>query len=168
LTFLHAAALALNRLPGLELWLAYGDTVLLGELEAFLAAYPELKARTHLLGRVDNGRIEDLCRACDLFVSPSRSEGYGYALIEAMACGLPPVVSDIPSFREIVGPDGPGAIVPAGDHQAFAEQIVRLAVAPKDALRQRVRARFDAALSFDIVGRRLVDAYGATTHRGVR
>jgi glycosyltransferase involved in cell wall biosynthesis len=164
LTFLRAAALALDRLPGLELWMAYGDAVLLDEIETFLAAHPALKARTHLLGRVDHSLIEDLSRACDMFVSPSRSEGYGYALIEAMACGLPPVASDIPSFREILGQNGAGVIAPAGNHQAVAEQILRLAAEPKDALRQQVRARFDAALSFDIVGARLAGAYAAVTH----
>lgn len=42
----------------------------------------------------------------DLFVSASLHEGYGIAVTEAMACGIPVLVSDIPVFREIVGDSG--------------------------------------------------------------
>ena len=41
-------------------------------------------------------RVEELMRAADIFTLGSHREGSGYALTEALACGLPPVVTDIP------------------------------------------------------------------------
>ena len=42
-------------------------------------------------------------QAADLFVLGSHREGSGYSLIEALACGLPPVVTDIHAFRTLTG-----------------------------------------------------------------
>ena len=53
-------------------------------------------------------------RAADLFVLGSHREGSGYSLIEALACGLPPIVTDIPSFRSLTGAGVVGALWP--DH----------------------------------------------------
>ena len=65
-------------------------------------------------------------QAADAFVFPSRSEGLGKSLLEAMASGLPAVVSDLPAFRDLVA-DGVNALVaPADDAAAFANAIIRL------------------------------------------
>ncbi len=57
----------------------------------------------HLLGRVPHERIEMLMRAADLFVLGSHREGGNTSLIEALATGLLPVVTDIPSSRSLLG-----------------------------------------------------------------
>lgn len=161
LTAIRAAARALELLPGLELWCAFIGTGLLDEVRAALRAHPALAARTHLLGAVPRARIEDLCRASDLFVSTSRREGSGYALIEALACGLPPVATDIPSFRDLTGEGDIGALVAPGSADGFAAAIVKLAHQPREATRRAVRAHFDRHASFEVVGRRLLDAYSS-------
>lgn len=158
-TVLRAAARALEQLPRLELWCAFIGTGLLDEIRTWLSARPRLAARTHLLGRVPHTRIEDLCRACDLFVSASRREGSGYALIEAMACGLPPVVTDIPSFRALTGGGAVGALAASGDVDGFTQAILALARVPRKEVRRAVRTHFDRHLSFDVVGRRLLEIY---------
>ncbi|MBC9030862.1 glycosyltransferase family 4 protein [Sphingomonas sp. JC676] len=71
LTIVRAVAQALESMPNLELWVVFIGTELLREVETLLAAFPSLAARTHLLGHVPHDRIQDLCRACDLFVSGS-------------------------------------------------------------------------------------------------
>lgn len=157
LTLLDAVSLAATRLPGIQLWCCYHDAPLLDAVHRRLAAEPALAARVHLLGRVPHERIELLCRAADFFVLGSGREGSGYAVMEAMACGAVPIVSDIPPFRATVG--DAGALVPRGDADAFAKAIVSLATKPREPQRERVLERFRSALSFDVVGAQLVAAY---------
>jgi glycosyltransferase involved in cell wall biosynthesis len=57
----------------------------------------------HLVGRVDN--TERYLQASDVFVFPSRREGFGTVQIEAMACGLPCVVNDLPGVSSDIYPD---------------------------------------------------------------
>ena len=120
-----------------------------------------LAARVHLLGRVPHEEVETLCRAADLFVLGSHREGSGYALLEALACGLTPVVSDIPSFRSLTGNGAIGALVSVGDVAGFAASIVEQAGRPRREARDAVLAHFAATLSPDALGHRLVSAYRA-------
>ena len=62
----------------------------------------------------------------DIYVSSSFSDGTSVALIEAMACALPVVVTDIPSNHEWVSDSKNGYFVPTGDSKALAERIVYL------------------------------------------
>ena len=158
LTILEAVRQALPRLPGLQLWCAFGSAVLLPAVQGLLGEDAHLAAHVHLLGRVAHAEIETLCRACDLFVLGSHHEGSGYALLEALACGLVPVVSDIPSFRSLTG-GAVGALVPPGDAEGFAAGIVTQAARPRREARAAVLAHFAAVLSPDALGRRLVRAY---------
>ena len=80
-----------------------------------------------------------------------------------MACGLPPVVTDIPSFRELTGGGSVGALWPVGDAQALAQRLMAMTARQPAALRPAVRKHFEAELSFEAVGRKLLAAYQALT-----
>ena len=168
LAMLRAVRLALDVLPDLHLWCAFVETDLLGEVEAVLRADAQLAARVHLLGAVPHAKIETLCRAADLFVSTSRHEGSGYALIEALACGVTPVVSDIPSHRALTGDGAIGALVPLGDAEALAAAIIDRAGRERDAARAAVHAHFERHLGFDAIGAQLMAAYRAIAAPGAR
>jgi len=159
LTILEGVRRVLPAFPSLQLWCAYGSAPLMPEIERLLRSDPALAAHVHLLGRVAHDRVETLCRAADLFVSCSRRESTGYALIEALACGLTPIVADIPSFREATSRGDVGALVPPGDAQGFAAAIAAFAVRPLQASRSEARDHFERNLSFEVVGRKLVQAY---------
>ncbi|WP_040587853.1 glycosyltransferase family 4 protein [Alkalispirochaeta alkalica] len=79
----------------------------------------------HILGPVDN--VADHLRACDYFLSASKAEGLPYSVLEAMACGLPVLLSDIGPHREIweMSPDI-GALFTLGDREAFAVALARI------------------------------------------
>jgi starch synthase len=66
--------------------------------------------------------------AADLYVLPSRREGFPVAPLEAMACGLPVVASDTPAMSNIFdrGSASGGLIVKREDPQALAETIQKL------------------------------------------
>lgn len=169
LAVIDGIAQAALRLPALQFWCAFGTAPLLDAVHERIRAYPQLAGRVHLIGKVPHAQVEALMRATDLFVSGSHAEGSGYALLEALACGAMPVVTDIPPFRALAGDGAVGRLWPPGDAQRLADA---LADAWSDrAMPAQVRAHFDATLSFAAVGRRWADAYAqvAGIHaRGMR
>lgn len=70
--------------------------------------------------------VGEVLAAMDVFVFPSIDEGLGIALIEAMATGLPSVVSDEGGIPEIVTDGETGLIVKAGDSNALCEGLVKV------------------------------------------
>ena len=161
MTALEGFARAADRLADAHLWMAYGDAPLLAAVRARIEADPRLRGRAHLLGRLPHARVQAACRAADLFLSASRREGSGYAVLEAMACGTPPILADVPAPRRITRDGTVGALFPAGDADALAARLVDLGTRPREAERARVRGHFAAHLSFGAVGRELRDAYAA-------
>jgi glycosyltransferase involved in cell wall biosynthesis len=129
------------------------------EVRDEIARSPSLVERVHLLGAVPHERIEHLMRAADLFVLGSHREGSGVSLIESLAVGLTPAVSDIPSFRAITGQGAVGAVWKCGDSQAFSRALLRVAAQPRGVARAAARAHFERELSFAAGGVRLRDAY---------
>ncbi|HET6632250.1 MAG TPA: glycosyltransferase family 4 protein [Rhodanobacteraceae bacterium] len=160
LSVLDGVAHASSRLPDLHLWCAFGTAPLLQAVRQRIRGDPRLAGRVHLLGPVAHAHIQTLLRASDLFVSGSRAESCGFALLEALACGVPPVVTDIPAFRALTGNGRVGALWPCGDAARLAEALVQAAGCRPPAA--QVRAHFDAALSFTALGRRWSDAYART------
>lgn len=95
-----------------------------GSLEARLRAQADrlgLRDVVRFEGLVPNEEIGAHVASADLYVSSSFSDGTSLSLLEAMACGLPAVVSDLPSNREWVVDGVNGRLVPAGDAEAFAK-----------------------------------------------
>ena len=166
LVVLDGIAKAMPSLPGLQLWCAFGNAPLLAEVQTRIERDPWLAGRVHLLGCVPHARIEQLMQAADLFVSGSHRESCGYALLEALACGVAPVVTDIPSFRILTGEGSIGALWPRGDAGRLAEALVTTAKNPPT--RQQVRAHFDAELSFTAVGRRWAGVYAQVIENHAR
>jgi glycosyltransferase involved in cell wall biosynthesis len=74
-----------------------------------------------------HGAIAELLGQADLFAfSTTAAEGFGIALIEAMAAGLPVLASDVPACREVLGGGKAGLLLPAGDVAAWAEALREL------------------------------------------
>lgn len=70
--------------------------------------------------------VPRVLKACNVFYLPSRSEGMSNAMLEAMACGLPCVATDVGGNGELIENERNGYLVPAGDPAAAAQQIIRL------------------------------------------
>lgn len=159
LAVLAAFRRARRQLSDPHLWMCYTAAPLLSTVRRWLASEPELVNRVHLLGAVPHQRIEQLCSAADFLVSGSHDEGSGYALLEALACGTTPLVTDIPSFRRITGGGKVGALVPPGDAVQMARAMVEWSSRDRVSLRQQARSHFDRALSFRVVAAELRAAY---------
>jgi glycosyltransferase involved in cell wall biosynthesis len=159
LTVLTAISNAARHLPGLQLWCCFRTAPLLPAVRSRIDRDSTLRGRVHLLGAVSHERIETLMQGADLFVLGSHREGSGCSVIEALACGLPPVITDIPSFRVLTGGGAVGALWPSGDAETLCERLLSTAARPRQDLRGSVRAHFDRELSFHAVGRKLVATY---------
>jgi len=140
------AAIA-RRLPARLLLVGEGPE--LQRAEAFAEGLG-LKNRVHALGQRSD--IERILPCADLLLLPSESESFGLAALEAMACGVPPVASDVGGIPEVVEDGKSGILCPVGDVDGMAGRALALLEDP-DAhaamareARQRAKDRFDRSL----------------------
>ena len=81
--------------------------------------------QVHFPGQVSRADLPNYYRAADLYVSASHSDGSSISLLEAMACGCPVLVSDIPGNREWVDPGVQGWWFKDGDTGDLERMIIR-------------------------------------------
>jgi len=74
-----------------------------------------VEERVYFGGRIPNADLTTYFGAADLYVSPAHVDGSSVSLLEAMACGLPAIVSDIPANLEWIKEGENGWIFPDGD-----------------------------------------------------
>ncbi|HXA50156.1 MAG TPA: glycosyltransferase family 4 protein [Candidatus Acidoferrum sp.] len=142
-----------RELPGLSLDLI-GDGPLLPQLNQYLEDYPE--ARIRLRGVIPSDRIPRELAAYDLLVLPSRGDGWGMVVNEALAAGLPAIVSDVCGAADLIRDGANGYVIPSGDavelrrairryaetSRAEREAMSVTAAATGEALRPQVAARY--------------------------
>ena len=123
-TLVNAVALALPRVPDLQLWVV-GDGPEREPLEA-LAAELGITANVTFWG--ERHDVARFFSSADVFTMSSVSEGLPMSLLQAMSVGLPAIVTDVGGMAEVVRNAECGLHVPVGDSAAYAEAIVQLAL----------------------------------------
>ncbi len=100
-----------------------GNKKIIGELEKRIIT-AGLADNIEVLGYLENDRAFGIIKSSKVFISPSHEEGFGIAILEAMACGLPVASWDLPVYREVF----PKGIirVPENDISRFAGVIIEL------------------------------------------
>ena len=96
-----------------------------------------LKDCVSFLGPVKPDQLPGLLSAADVFVLATSNEGWANVFLEAMACGLPVVTTDVGGNREVINDDSLGFVTPLGDPEALADAIRRALATPWD--RQHIR-----------------------------
>jgi len=97
--------------------------------------------RVYFGGQVSNRELPRFYRAADLYVSASHSDGSSVSLLEALACGKPVVVSDIPGNREWVTPGQQGWLFPDGDVDALTACLLEAVGTPCQLVKMGAAAR---------------------------
>lgn len=97
-----------------ELWLV-GTLPTDPVLKAMIANCEHATGRLNLVGPVAQSQLNAIYNQCDLFVLPSLSDGWGMVVNQALACGLPVVVSDMTGAKELVNQGKNGFVVKSGD-----------------------------------------------------
>ena len=123
----------------------------------FSSLSPTTAANVHQLGVQDN--VNRLLQIADLFVFPSRREGFGTVMVEAMACGLPCVVADQPGITDsIFDKHGTtGVVIPQEDDDAFVAAVTDILSHRSRAVDMGRAARTRAIEGFNIT--RIADSY---------
>ncbi|TLN21232.1 glycosyltransferase family 4 protein, partial [bacterium] len=126
--------------PRLRLMLLGGGSQA-ATLRQMLAQHGLLE-RVHFGGQVSGDDLPDYYRSADLYVSASHSDGSSVSLMEALACGLPVLVSDIAGNREWIGPgESAGWLFPDGDAEALATGMLRAAADEAELKERHAAAR---------------------------
>jgi len=101
----------------------------------------------HFLGKQDP--IEEILSIADVFIIPSASETFGLAALEAMACGVPVVSSDIGGLPELNVDGQTGYLCPLGDIDVFTDRTRRILVDNERHDKMSEAARTRATTHFD-------------------
>lgn len=165
LGFIEAAALVKAELPGVQ-FLLVGTGVDSSNQELVRAiAAAGLGSSVHLLGRRDD--VPRLMASLDVLASSSDGEGFPNVLGEAMACGVPCVVTDVGDSAEIVGDTG--RVVEPGDMAGLANGLIELLRMPKpqrEELGTRARARISSHYEIGAVTRMYESFYEEVASSG--
>lgn len=141
---IHLVVAALAQLPGpastLDLVGDPGDASYADQVRAGIASLG-LSERARVHGSRPPERLAPFYASADVFVLPSRSEGFGIVYAEALSHGLPVIATNVGPIPDLVG--DAGLLVPANDSVALAAAMERLAKDPnlRFHLSQRARRR---------------------------
>jgi glycosyltransferase involved in cell wall biosynthesis len=158
-TVLAALERVLPDVPGARVTMVVPEGSPRQEVSRRIATSAVLGSRVTIAGPVPHRDMPAYYSAADVFVSGSHHEGSGYALIEALACGVVPCVTDIPAFRALAGDCG--VRWRAGDTMACVEALRRVLSIDLESARAAVRRRFLEALSWPAVAARTLHEYSA-------
>lgn len=144
--------------PRLRL-LLLGSGSLAGRIQGLLHEH-DLYERVHLGGQVGQDELPHYYQAADLYVSASHSDGSSVSLLEALASGLPALVSDIPGNREWVD-ERVGWLFPDGDAETLAHGLLRAVEGEgeRTAMGRNARARAEERADWEKNFGKLLAAY---------
>jgi glycosyltransferase involved in cell wall biosynthesis len=156
--FFEAVGLLHKRMPQVHLVLAGQGVDTENSVLMQVAAEARVSANTHFLGLRND--MPSLMAALDVLALPSFGEAFPNVLGEAMACGVPCVVTDVGDSASIVG--DVGRVVASGDMIGLAREMEALLVLPaavKTGLSERARARVEQHFEIGAVVRQYEDFY---------
>lgn len=161
LTVLAGFEQAAHNLPGIKLYMGHGNNDLLLPAVRGRIAQSEVLARTVvLLGEIPRENLDAYYASADYFVSGSTRYGGIIALLEAMAHGVTPIVTNIEPYRDMTDNGQLGTLWQAGDADSLAKVMLETV---RNNLNQWQRARlvnhFHQHLSLSVLAQRAINIY---------
>ena len=118
---IHALSNLSSQFPNLRLVLI-GEGNIRGELDA-LAAELGIRDKVSFLGFISHKELASYLAMADIFIRPSLVEGLGIAFIEAMACGVPVIGTDVGGIPDIIEHDKNGFLIRPQDRQGMVQAL---------------------------------------------
>ena len=159
LTAIRAFSLIRQRWPHAKLYMIYLTGEMLGEVEGAIAADPLLTGAVEMRGRIPHTQVEDFLNSADFLLHSARSEIGCFGVLEAMACGVIPVVTDIPLCRTVTREGQYGILFPVGDHQSMAERTLQFDLGKIGVMSRSIREMFARSFSYDAIAEIYEDAF---------
>lgn len=116
---------------------------------AELARRLDVASRVTFVGPAPHAELAKYYRRAALLVLPSREEGFGLVLIEALGCGCPVAASDLPAIRGILGEGRSGRLFRAEDAADLARVVCEMLANPAEGDDMARRGRNDAIARYD-------------------
>jgi glycosyltransferase involved in cell wall biosynthesis len=137
-----------------------------GYMQAFLEnQFAEKGINVTFVGYVRSERVAKILQETDILLLPSRVEGFGLIIVEAMLCGTVPVVSRLMGITDDIVEDGvTGTLVESGNVEGFANAIASLIENPEKLISMSKTAREAAVHRYS--AERMLDAYEALFAEG--
>jgi glycosyltransferase involved in cell wall biosynthesis len=159
LTALVAFSKIVETRPEASLYIAYSEHTLLNEVRQFVSGQPALRDRVHLLPDQGRREMQLLMNAADFLLQTSLREVASRVVLEAMACGTIPVLSDIAAFRALTMGGCHGLLFPRGDAASMAAMVLKFLEAGDEAYADRVHRHFEEKLTFDCIARTYANTF---------
>ena len=156
---LEGFRLAQKETPNIRMFMLGGGSQI-KKVKEFVEKH-QLTERIHFCGYKKNQSLADYFQAADAYLSASHIDGSSVALMEAMACGCPPIVSDIPSNLEWVEDGKEGWVFQDSDSDHLAQKIIEAAANRKSNIARGKNARKKAEKKADwrVNFKRLLETY---------
>lgn len=165
-TLVDAFAIAARRLPELRLgMLGSGSLRAALETQARSAGAAD---QVHFAGPIALSDLPAWFASADVYVSTSPIDGTSVSLMEAMATGVPAIVTDIPGNREWIEEGVTGWLFPVGDARRLADTLVKAAQLPayeRARMGRAARAIAEERADWRLNSRRITDAVAAAVNR---
>jgi glycosyltransferase involved in cell wall biosynthesis len=115
-----------------------------GKVGADPALAQKLENLTRITGRVSHSKLPEFYSKADVLVLPSRFDSFGMVVAEALACGLPAIVTDNVGAKDMIQNGVNGWIIPAGNLDALTELMAWCATHPEAVRAMSAAARQSA------------------------
>lgn len=151
ITVLKGFLLLLNDFPNAKLYMIFSENKLEQELLSFINKTKLLKHSVRLLGIIDHNLMSNYYNSADYFVLGSHYEGSGYSLCECMACGVVPIVTDIPSFKTITNNGQIGGLWECGNAESLYKIGKEVLKRPLEIVSKKALIFFSTNLSYSAI-----------------
>jgi len=144
----------LNDFPEAKLYLIFSEDTLKEQVVSFIEQNLPLRDSVKLIGSINHKEICNYYNSADYFVLGSHYEGSGFSLVEAISCGVIPIVTDIPAFRMITNRGAIGVLWKCGDTDSFYNNAKEIIQKPIVIESKKALDFFSDNLSYTAIGKK--------------
>jgi len=160
LTVLKSFSVISKKYPLAKLYFIYNKRLLIDKMKELIDK-EDLHSNVELLGYIKHKKMPYYLSASDYFVLGSHKEGSSFAVLEALSCGVFPVVTDIPSFRVLTDDGNQGKLWEAGNPDSLTVTLERLLKRENQYDPEKIMDFFEERFSWKQISRETVEAYNS-------